>query len=57
VELRIIAPPIIARNKEISLAEFLQVITSDQFTEKLSRFPRLSSERVSLDDAWHRNLA
>jgi molybdopterin molybdotransferase len=39
------------------LAEFLHVITTDQFTERLSRFPRLSSERVSLDDSWHRNLA
>ncbi len=39
------------------MAEFLHVITTDQFTERLSRFPRLSSERVSLDDSWHRNLA
>lgn len=39
------------------MAEFLHVITTDQFTEKLSRFPRLASERVSLDDSWQRNLA
>ncbi len=39
------------------MAEFLQMITSDQFTAKLSRFSRLSPERISLDNSWHRNLA
>lgn len=39
------------------MAEFLHVITTDQFVEKLRRFPRLSSERVRLDDSWQRYLA
>jgi molybdopterin molybdotransferase len=39
------------------LTEFLQVITTDQLIERLGRFPRLSSERVSLDASLHRMLA
>jgi molybdopterin molybdotransferase len=39
------------------LTEFLQVITADQFMAKLAGFPRLSQERVSLDDSLGRVLA
>lgn len=39
------------------MPEFLHVITADQFIERLGRFARLSSERVSLDAALYRHLA
>jgi len=39
------------------LTEFFNVITSDQFAELLTLFPRLSLERVSLDDSLSRTLA
>jgi molybdopterin molybdotransferase len=39
------------------MTEFLQVITTDQFVERLAVFPRLSSERVPLDESLGRILA
>jgi molybdopterin molybdotransferase len=39
------------------LAEFLRVITSDQFRECLGRFPRLTPEKAPLDGTLHRILA
>jgi len=39
------------------LAEFLHVITADQFVQLLGRFSRLSSERVPLDGSLYRILS
>ncbi|MBZ5497510.1 MAG: molybdopterin molybdotransferase MoeA [Acidobacteriia bacterium] len=45
------------RRRENALPEFLKVITSDQFVERLGCFPRLASERVSLGASLRRVLA
>jgi len=39
------------------LTEFFNVITSDQFGELLTRFPRLRAERVALDASLSRRLS
>ncbi len=39
-----------------TLTEFFHVITADQFSELLTRFPRLSSEKIPLDAALSRIL-
>ncbi|MEW6363014.1 MAG: gephyrin-like molybdotransferase Glp [Acidobacteriota bacterium] len=39
------------------MAEFLRVITSDQFVQKLDVFPRLAAETVSIDDSLDRTVA
>ena len=39
------------------MTEFFHVITADQFTELLIRFPRLSSEKIPLDAALSRILS
>jgi molybdopterin molybdotransferase len=39
------------------LTEFFHVITADQFSELLLRFPRLSSEKIPLDDSLSRILS
>ena len=39
------------------MTEFFHVITADEFVERLSGFPRLGSETVTLDDASGRILA
>ncbi len=39
------------------MPEFLKVITSDEFIRRLAGFPRLSTERVALDDSLNRMTA
>jgi molybdopterin molybdotransferase len=48
---------VIYHSQEDALAEFLHVITSDQFIQLLGNFARLPSERVDLDQSLHRILS
>src|ERR1035441_10418248 len=44
-------------NRSAAVIEFLQVITSDELRRRLGGFPRLSAERVAIDEALDRVLA